>query len=198
MGYLVSMCLTKRRPAAEAIRAALPSSIGFRVYRHGSLELFAIDTFGAADPPRYPFTSVTPAADLSLELGPHLRSLADAHDNARVAGGANGLKRSCVSVAAALSEALGQPVLSIYADDDDADFACLAAGGTASVVTALCGDSVVRYANGTTEVAPAGEEFMLHQNAVEAFEDFTGVGAETIGLGSFDPPDDFGFVRAVT
>ena len=55
-----------------------------------------------------------------------------------------------------LSAALGQPVLSIYSDDDEADFACLAAGGLASNVTALCDETVLRYVNGLIEFNPRG------------------------------------------
>lgn len=198
MGELVSMHLIKQRPEVDAIRAVLPSSIGFRVYRHGSLALFAIDTFGKDKPPQYPFTSATPAADLPLELGPHLRSLTAAYEYARRAGGANCIKRSFINLAEALSEALGQTVLSICSDDDELDFACLASGGVASVVTALCDETIVRYVNGTTQIAPAGDELSLHQHAIEAFEEFTGASAETIGLGSLDSPDDFGFVASGT
>jgi hypothetical protein len=196
VGYLVSLHLVKRRPDAEAIRAALPSSLDFRVYRHAVLDVFAIDTFGASNPPRHPFTSQTPAAELSLEFGPHLRALADAFEDARRSGGANGIKRSYINLAEALSGALGQPVLSICSDDDDSDFTCLAEGGLASVVTALCDETVVRHANGTTTVTPAGDALTLHRHAVEAFEDFTGAGAGAVGLGSWDPPADLGFVLA--
>ena len=194
MGYLVSLHLVRQQPEAETIRAALPSSIGFRLYRHGSLQLFAIDTFGATNPPRYPFTSQTPADGLSIEFGTHLRSLAEAYENARQSGGANGIKRTYINLAERLSEALAQPVLSVNADDDEADFACLAARGVASMIIALCDETIVRYFDGKTSVAPAGDERMLHQNASEAFEDFTGASAEIIGLGSWDAPDDFGFV----
>ena len=196
MGYLVCMHLTRQQPEEDALRAVLPSSIGFRVYRHGTLAVFAIDTFGATRPPQHPFTTFTPAADLSTEFAPHLRSLADAYDEARRSGRANGIRRAYVNLAEALSEALGQPVLSICADDDELDFTCLAEGGVVTAVTALCDDTVVRFVNGTMSIWPAGDERPLHQHAVEAFEDFTGASAETIGLGTWDPPDDFGFVPA--
>ncbi|HEV2799593.1 MAG TPA: hypothetical protein VGW12_03805 [Pyrinomonadaceae bacterium] len=195
MGELVSMHLIKQQPETDAIRSALPSSVGFRIYRHSSLNLFAIDTFRGDKPPLYPFTSSTPATDLSTELGSHLSSLASVYEGARRSGYANCIKRSYINLAEALSEALRQPVLSICSDDDDSDFACLSVSGRASVVIALCDDNVVRYANGTTEIVPASDEHMLHQYAIEAFEEFTGASAETIGLGSSDPPDDFGFVE---
>jgi hypothetical protein len=196
MGDLVSMHLIKERPDVDAIRAVLPSSIGFRIYQHSRLPLFAVDTFGENNPPRYPFTSAMPATDISIELGPHLRSLAAAYEDARRSGGANCIKRSYINLAETLSATLGQPVLSICSDDDELDFACLASGGAVSVVTALCNETVVRYINGTTQIAPAGDELMLHRYAIEAFEDFTGASAETIGLGHLDPPEDFGFVAA--
>jgi hypothetical protein len=193
--YFVGMHLTKQPPEAEAIRDALPPSIGFRVYRHSTLDIFAINTFAGTDPPRYPFTNDTSARDLSLELGHHLRSLAETYEKLRRSGGANGIKRSYINLAEKLSEVLGQPVLSICSNDDDLDFACLAEKGMAAIIIALCDETLVRYVNGITEITAAGEEMRLHQYAIEAFEDFTGAGAETIGLGLWDPPVDFGFVR---
>jgi len=198
MGYLVSMHLIKQRPHPDAVRAALPPSIGFQLYRHGGSDLFAIDTFSSARPPQHPFCSGTPAADLSLELGPHLRSLASVYEDLRGSGGANCIKRSYVNLAEALSKSLGQPVLTICADDDELDFACLASGGLALRVTALCDETIVRYADGMTDVESADEDRLLHQYAAEAFEEFTGVSAEEVGLGSWDPPADFGFMRADT
>jgi hypothetical protein len=192
--YFVSMHLTKQQPEAEAIRRVLPSSIGFRIYRHSTLNVFAIDTFAGTVPPRYPFTNQTSAADLSLELGPHLHSLAVTYEKLRRSGGANCIKKAYINLAETLSEVIGQPVLSICSDDDELDFACLAAGGTASIIIALCDETVVRYVNGNTEIITADEEIRLHRYAIEAFEDFTGFNAEIIGLGSWEPPADFGFV----
>jgi hypothetical protein len=193
--YLVSMHLTKKQPNAEAIRHALPPSIGFTLYRHSELDVFAIDTFAEIDSPQNPFTSGAPGRDLSLELGSHLQSLTEAYEKLRRSRGANGIKRSYINLTEILSEAIGQPVLSICADDDDLDFACLAKVGMTSFMIALCDESVIRFVNGTVEITAASDEIKLHQNAIEAFEDFTGFSAETIGLGSWDPPADFGFVR---
>lgn len=193
--YFVSMHLTKQQPEAEAIRNILPPSIGFRVYRHNTVDIFAIDTFAETEPPPHPFTSDTPAKDLSLELGSHLHSLAAAYEKLRRSGGANGIRRSYINLAEMLSGAIGQPVLSICSNDDDLDFACLAANGMAFGIIALCDETVVRCVNGATELTAAGDEIRLHQYAMEAFEDFTGINAEIIGLGAWEPPPDFGFVR---
>jgi len=198
MGYLVSIHLTTQQPDAAVLRSLLPSSIGFAIYRHNDLNLFGIDTFKASKPPSYPFATATPATDLPLELGPHLHSLSDMYEVARVSGSANGIKRSYINLAELLSDGLGQPVLSIFSDDDGSDFACLAKAGRVSSVLAACDNNLVSLTNGETTVAPIDGEPALHSNAVRLFEHFTGAEAQTIGLGSWDPPADFGFTRVGT
>jgi hypothetical protein len=59
-----------QKPNAYSVRKALPSSIGFTIYRHSTFALFAIDTFRADQPSRYPFLAATPATDLPLEMPP--------------------------------------------------------------------------------------------------------------------------------
>lgn len=198
MGYLVSIHLTTQPPDSVALRSALPASIGFAVYRHSNLSLFGIDTFKASKPPNYPFITVTPATDLPLDLGSHLHSLSETYEIARMSGSANGIKRSYINLAELLSDCLGQPVLSILSDDDGSDFACLAKAGKVFSVLATCDDNLVSFTHGETSVAPLGDERALHSNAVRLFEHFTGAEARSIGLGSWDPPMDFGFARVGT
>ncbi|MDP3287519.1 MAG: hypothetical protein Q8M64_04355 [Methyloversatilis sp.] len=196
MGYLISCHFTQHRPHVTSVRPALPGSIGFRVYRHKTLPLFAIDTWRATKPSRYPFTAATPATDLPLELPERLASLSAIYEHLQQQGGANGLKRSYINLSAMLSNALEQPVLSVYADDDGNDFACLAEQGTLTSLVAKCGEFVVRVEPGSDarleqEANPPG----LHALAARHLQASFGIAGSEIGLGSFDPPEDFGFVE---
>jgi hypothetical protein len=195
MGYLLSMHLAKNAPDRARLRAALPQSVGFEVYWNESLGLYGIDTFRASKPNRWPFTSATPATDLPLELGPHLNDVSKAYEVLRASGPCNGLKRSYVNLVELLSQSVSQPVLTIYADDDEADFACLAEGGRAVAMVARCDETVLRFENGSTNLKPAGEDRVLHAYAAEMVRAFSGRDPLKAGMSSWDPPENYGFVH---
>jgi hypothetical protein len=177
------------------VRSALPQSIGFAIYRHQALPLFAIDTFRAAKPSRFPFSVATPATDLPLELSPDLAALSMLFEQLRQEGIANGLKRSYINLACILSSSLGLDVLSVYADDDGNDFACLAAQGKTARIAARCGNQVVGFENGqVSRTVLESDDVILHQIVSRQFESFTGHPASVIGLGSFNTPENRGFV----
>jgi hypothetical protein len=196
MGYLVSAHLTQHRPSSAGVRSALPLSIGFRVYRHQTLPLFAIDTWRATKPSRYPFTAATPATDLPLELPERLKGLSSVYERLQHHGSANGLKRSYINLSAMLSHALAQPVLSVYTDDDESDFACLAEQGAVVSLVARCGEYVVRMEPGTdASLVQEADALELHALASRHLQASFGIPGSAIGLGSFDPPIDLGFVE---
>jgi hypothetical protein len=195
MGYLVACHFTRQAPSGSSVRGALPQSIGFAIYRHQALRLFAIDTFRAAKPSRFPFSVATPAADLPLELPPDLAALSTLFEQLREEGIANGLKRSYINLACILSSCLGLDVLSVYADDDGNDFACVAAHGKAARIAARCGNQVVGFENGrVSRTVNESDDVILHQIVSRQFELFTGHPASAIGLGSFNAPENRGFV----
>jgi hypothetical protein len=198
MGNLVSMHVLTQQPDAMVIRSLMPSSIGFPIYRHGDRNLFAVDTYKASKPPRYPFSTATPATDLPLELGQHLDSISEIYESLKASGSANGIKRSYINISELLSNGLGQSVLSIYSDDDGSDFACLASSGKAVLILACCDNNLVSLSDGNVSIKSHVGGHLLHSNAAHLFELFTGISAQEIGLGSWDAPTDFGFVRVVT
>lgn len=196
MGYLVSGHFTQHRPQVAGLRSVLPLSIGFRVYRHNSLPLFAIDTWRASKPSHYPFTVATPAIDLPLQLPERWASLSAIYEDLQHRGGSNGLKRAYLNLSTMLSRALGQPVFSMYADDDGNDFACLAAQGTLVSLVARCGEYVVRAEPGAdARVEREVNEPELHGLAARHLQASFGIVGSEIGLGSLDPQEDFGFVE---
>jgi hypothetical protein len=196
MGYFVSCHFTQHRPRMADVRSALPPSLGFRVYRHQTLPLFAIDTWRATKPPRYPFTTATPATDLPLELPEHLAPLSAIYEQLHRQGNANGLKRSYINLSASLSQALGRPVLSVYADDDENDFACLTDQGTLVSLVARCGEFVVRMDPvADVRLEQGANALKLHELAALHLQASFGIPGSQAGLGSFDPPEDFGFVE---
>jgi len=195
MGYLVACHFAHRAPSASRVRNALPPSIGFNVYRHHALKLFAIDTFRAAKPSRHPFSVATPATDLTFEQ-PDLAPLNALYDRLREEGIADGLKRAYISLACILSSCLSQDVLSVFADDDGNDFACWSSQGKTARVTARCGNQIVGFENGQVSRTPdLSDNVTLHQVISQHFELFTGYPASAIGLGSFNAPETRGFVR---
>jgi hypothetical protein len=177
------------------VRAALPSSIGFVIYRHNRLPLFAIDTFRASKPPRYPFSAATPATDLPLELPSVLNALTTLYEQLKEQGTANGLKRAYINLSCILSSCLDQDILSVFADDEGNDFACLSTKGRAVRITARCGDQVISFDNEQlSTIQDESDNATLQEIVSRQFELFTGHPASTVGLGSFDPPQNRGFV----
>jgi hypothetical protein len=195
MAYLVSVHFTRQRPSPASVRAALPLSLGFTIYKHESFDLFAIDTFRAAKPPRQPFSAATPATDLPTDLPSNLAALNSLYEQLREQGIANGLKRNYVNLSCILSTCLEQPVLSLYTDDEGNDFACRSSRGEVARLVARCGDEVITFENGrVSQEQDETEDLVLHQIAAEEFMAFTEQPGTTIGLGSFDAPETRGFV----
>src|SRR5262245_31218442 len=126
MGYLISGLIVRSMPNAAALRDALPAASDFCIYQHPELGLFAIDIFRANRPNDWPLTTPIPATDIPLELAPHNAVVSAAYGEALAQRAANGIKRSYINLAELFSVRLEQPVFAVFADDDDADFACVA------------------------------------------------------------------------
>jgi hypothetical protein len=108
MAYLVVWHFLNERPSASKIRDGLPASIGFAIYRHSRFAVFAIDTFRAAKPSRYPLSVATPATNLPLALPSDLAPLDELHEHLRPERSANGLKRACIQLSSAFPVALAR------------------------------------------------------------------------------------------
>jgi len=194
MGYFIAGHFTKVEPVVPSVRAVLPPSIGFRVYRHRTQPLFGIDTFRANKPRRSAFAAATPATDLSLDLSGYA-ALQSIFQQLQQQNEANGLKRAYINLSASLSQALQQGVLSIYADDDGNDFACFSEQGKLVSLVARCQDHLVLMSPdvGTQLVRRATTPF--HACAAAHLQATFGVAGADLGLGTFDPPDNYGFVE---
>jgi hypothetical protein len=194
LGYLISGVFARHLPDARVLRHALPESMGFELYRHRELDVFAISMFRCTAPPDYPLSASIPTKDLPLELGPHLLALSEAYQRAHRKKQANGIKRSYVNLAESLSAALNQAILVVFTDDDEDDFACVAEIGRLTYLSARCGVEEVYFKDGLVQWRPI-EEPVLHKNASDVFANFVDGDPGLAGFGSFDPPDMFGFVR---
>jgi hypothetical protein len=199
MGYFISGHLLEQEPELALVRAALPHSIGCRAFRHRSVPLFAIDTYRAAKPPRWPLAAATPATDIPLELPESLSTLTAIYRRLLDEGVANGFKRAYVNLSSLLSSALRQRVLTIYSDDDGNDFACLTHSGMLASLVGRCGDYIVRFERGGQALLePGPEDHRLHVLASEHLQACFGLDGTQLGLGSFDPPEAYGFVEIGT
>ena len=196
MGYFVSAHLMQHHPDSAGLSSALPSSVGFRAYRHANLPLFAIDTFRAAKPSRYPFSVATPATDIPLEFPQKLSGLQAIYQQLHERGNANGLKRAYINLSTLLASSLHQDVFTLYSDDDGNDFACFGNQDGISTLVARCGEFVVRFdAEGDATLNQVSEDNELHALASGLLLKSFGISGKEIGLGSFDPPENFGFVE---
>ncbi len=195
MAFLISAHFAHQKPSPSKVRAALPSSLDFAIYRHRDFALFAIDTFRAAKPPRHPFSAATPSTDLPLDLPSDLAALSSLYEELRESGTANGLKRAYVNLSCMLSSSLEQEVLSVYGDDGGNDFACLSAKGKVVRMAARCGDELVAFENGRVSRAlNESDDHVLHQIVSRHFELFSGHSGSTINLGIFNASENRGFV----
>jgi hypothetical protein len=197
MGYLISGLIVRKPPTEAELRSALPKSIAFRIYEQPELGFYAVEGFRPSRPSDYPLSTAIPATDIPLELGPHLSELSAAYETARAMGEANGIKRAYVNLAESVSVSIGTPVLALFTDDDGVDFACIAEAGHATSVWAQCGSKRLKLTGSKTDWQEIAEP-VLHQNAAEAFRDFTGADPALFGLGLWDPPDAYGLVRGGT
>lgn len=193
MGYLIRAHLTKKRPDEATLRSLLPPSMGFTIFYNESACVYGIDLFDLTKPPAFPFTHLVPSRDLPLDLGAHLSSVAVAYEVARLEGFANGIKRAYINLAERLSAGLEQDVLSICADDDGLDFACIAEAGKAVSLIAACGDRVLVYTKGVEPEFKLADDTHFHANASSLFERYAEAPSESVGLGSWDSPVDYGF-----
>jgi hypothetical protein len=148
--------------------------------------IFAIDTYRATKPSTYPFSAVTPAADISLDVS---RELTAMYEQLRIEGVAHGFKRSYINLSRMLSGATDEEVLSVCSDDDGSDFACLSRGGVIISGCARCAEHMVRFSASSASRSPAPEQRGLHAFASEAVTAFLGFSASELGFGSFDPPE---------
>jgi hypothetical protein len=140
-------------------------------------------------------SAATPSTDLPLDLPADLAPLSSVYEELKKQGTADGLKRAYVNLSCILSSSLKEQVLSVYAHDDGNDVACVSANGTVVRMAARCGDEVVGFENGQmSRVLNESEEHVLHQIVSEQFESFTGHPGSSIHLGSFDAPENRGFV----
>lgn len=193
MGYLISGHFVKHRPDSGKVRAALPQSIGFDVYEHSVYPIFGIDTFRATKPSPYPFSAVTPATDIWLDVSAELAAV---YEQLRMEGAANGLKRAYINLSRILSGVMNETVLSVCSDDDGNDFACLSRSGVIISGSAKCEEYIVRFGPLSASRSPAPGRHDLHALASEAVTSFLGFPASDLGFGSFDPPEYLGFKHA--
>ncbi len=190
MGYLIAGHFVRQRPDVVRLRDALPKSVGFTVYEHLAHPVFGIDTYRATKPSSFPFSAATPATDIPLDVSPELSAV---YEQLRGENAANGLKRSYINLSRTLSSAMSQDVLSVFADDDGNDFACLSRGGEVVSGIARCEGYIVSFGPSHASRAPESSESGLHELASEAVTSFLGVAAADLGFGSIDPPDNLGF-----
>lgn len=198
MGYLVSTHFLRAEPDVARLREGLPGSLDFRVYRHDTLALFAVDVYDEGAETDAPLCACPSAATVGTELGPELEPLSQAYVEARARRAAGSIRKSFIVTALMVSSALDAQVLSVCADDDVLDSALYTDRGKLTYFVALSDELNIVFENGGVTTYPATEERSIHQNAARAFERFLGLPAEAVGLGTFDPPEDYGFHSIVT
>lgn len=195
MGYLITGMFLLERPSQDALRAALPASVEFRIYEHPELQIYAVGGFRRIKPSAYPLSMPFSTADVPLELGPHLSLLSEEYRKLQDLGVADGFKRAYLNLAEIVSAALGTAVLTLFTDDDGIDFACIAQSGRVSLLWAQCGTDSLKIDGASVVWRPLGELTSLHQNAALAFRHFTGKDPQMFGFGSWDPPHHFGLLQ---
>jgi len=157
MGYLISAHIVRTKPQAGGF-SSLPPSIGHRVYFHRSAKVYIIDAFRSARPPDYPFQSTVPAADIPLELPPELSSLEKVYGCLNKHKLANSFKKSYINFSLLLARSLKQQVLSFVSDDDELDFACIAADGMLEKLHCRAADLEITFASGAITIQPLEPE----------------------------------------
>src|SRR5689334_18296148 len=75
MGYLVAAHIVKSKPDTAKL-SALPSSIEWSLHQADETGKFYIDTYKTGRQQTWPFTSMPPTKDISLDFAPGLESLA--------------------------------------------------------------------------------------------------------------------------
>lgn len=193
MGYLISTHFLTTEPDAARLREGLPASLDFTLYRHQTLPLFAVDAYDKGAGVGYPFGGFPSATAVGTELGSALEPLSRAYEDARARRSAGSIRKSFIITAQLISRALDAPVLSVCTDDDEFDLALYTVSGNLTYFVALSGELDIVFENGDVTTSPSPEERPLHHNAVRAFERFLGFPAEAVGLGTWEPPEEYGF-----
>lgn len=214
MGYLIVAHVTKQAPDTAKLAAALPSSIAWSLHRDDEANAFYIDTYKAGRAQEWPFTSMPPTKDISLEFAPDLASLQAVYRALEEAQLANAFKRGLLNMNLALSKALQLPVCSLCSDDEGLDFVCISESGRLQRLRCECGDLDIVYEPGKVTIQPLLQEEeddltdmsdlhdpltgiqvldrnvtqtpLLHFVASTEVTAFLGVKQAPLGLGSFD------------
>ena len=121
--------------------------------------LHILDAFRASRPAEYPFQASVPAADIPLELPAELKELETVYTYMNKLKLANAFKKSYINFALLLNRILEMPILSFVSDDDELDFACTVSDGALSRLRCRCGDLLVSYSDGETQILPLVPEF---------------------------------------
>lgn len=172
MGYLISAHIVRDRPDVTRL-SELPDSIGHRVYHQRTADVWMFDVFRASRQPDYPFQTLVPTADISLDLPPELSDLQSIYKHLGSIDLANAFKRSYVSLALLLNRIFGTPVLSFVSDDDELDFACTADNDALSRLKCRCGDLVITFQDGSTQIQPLVPEFDDDEEFLTNLEDLS-------------------------
>jgi hypothetical protein len=117
-----------------------------------------LDIYASRKPPKFPFCSLAPAADLPLDLPTELSRLNQFYEVLVRLNRANGFKRSYVNLALLLSQWLSSDVMSFVTNDDQLDFACTVRGGALTRLHFRCDDLLVTYSPERLLIEPSFSE----------------------------------------
>jgi hypothetical protein len=157
MGYLISAHILAGECDFNAL-GQLPPSFGYAAYFHEGMGCYLLDLYASRKPPKYPFCSLVPTADLPLDLPTELSALSQFYQILGRLNRANGFKRSYVNLALLLSQRLSTDVMSFVADDDGLDFACTVRGGALTRLRFRCVDLLVTYTPSGLLIEPSFSE----------------------------------------
>jgi hypothetical protein len=108
-------------------------------------------------------------------------------------GTADGLKPPHINLSCILSTCCDQDVLSVYAENDESDFARFSVKGKVSRIAAGCGHQVIAFDSRHVSTAPRTRKREPCTKSLSP-ELFTGRPASAIGFGSLDLLRNRGFV----
>jgi hypothetical protein len=157
MGYLISAYILPGERDFSALNT-LPSSFGYAVYFHEGIQCHLLDIYASRKPPKFPFCSLVPAAELPLDLATELNLLNQFYEVLVRLNRANGFKRSYVNLALLLSQRLSTDVMSFVTNDDQLDFACTVREGALTRLRFRCDDLLVTYSAGGLLIEPSFSE----------------------------------------
>jgi len=214
MGSLVVAHVVRAEPSAQLL-ARLPRSLGWAAYHAPVCGAVLIDVFGSDHAPAYPFARLPRSLDLAEELSDETAPLNALYEALLRQRRASPFRRRFVNLNLLLSRALEMPVLSLAADDDGLDLACLSANGLScrlrfksggleivwqegrGVIQPLVFDDDSAVSDGDLrslvaslpgcELRPPLESIsLLHRIASEECKAFVGADAVVPGLGTWD------------